>query len=266
MLATSHLFWSAAARPSATRWWLLSAVAPDLPAIARAASLLRARGRPLDDVCAATYHRSPWREVQLTAHSVYGPLALVALTRRRAARQLAAGWLGHLAIDALTHHDDAWPLLWPLSRRRWRSPLSYWQREHHARLLLVAELIAVTLAARRTRYPALGLLAAAATGYVLRGTLADDRGPMGPTADPLARERDLAGLGHEPLDAPRDGVPRTRAATLRRTAPRPPPARRRPPGCRPHVRNGSPVTGMTGTSSAGSVSPGAAPGSKPAAR
>ena len=26
MLATSHLFWSAVARPSASRWWLLGAV------------------------------------------------------------------------------------------------------------------------------------------------------------------------------------------------------------------------------------------------
>ncbi len=189
MLATSHLFWSAHARPSATRWWLLGAVAPDLPAIARAAAL-RARGSRLDDVCAQTYHRSPWREVQLSAHSVLAPLALAAL-RRRAARQLAAGWLGHLVIDALTHHDDAWPPLWPLSQRRWRSPLSYWQREHHARQLLAAELIAVIFAARRTHYPALGLLAAAATGYTLRGTLLDEQGPLGLAADPLARQRDL---------------------------------------------------------------------------
>lgn len=116
MLATSHLFWSAQVRPSATRWWLLGAVAPDLPAIVRAATM-RARGTPLEDVCAATYHRPPWREVQLSAHSAVAPLALAAV-RRPGARQLAAGWMGHLVIDALTHPDDAWPPLWPLSRRR----------------------------------------------------------------------------------------------------------------------------------------------------
>ncbi len=191
MLATSHLFWSAHVRPSATRWWLLGAVAPDLPAIARAAALLGRGSDQPDGMCAQTYHRSPWREVHLTAHSVFMPLLLAALGRR-ATCQLAAGWLGHLVIDALTHHDDAWPPLWPLSRRRWRSPLSYWQRDHHARPLLVAELIAVLLAMRRTPYPALGLLEAAATGYALRGTLADDEGPLGLTADPLARERDLS--------------------------------------------------------------------------
>lgn len=190
MLATSHLFWSAHARPSATRWWLLGAVAPDLPAIARAAAL-HARGTPAEDVCARTYHCSPWREVQLGAHSVFAPLALAAV-RRRGARELAAGWLGHLVVDALTHHDDAWPALWPLSPRRWRSPLSYWQREHHARPLLVAELTALLLTTPRTLHPRLGLLAAAATGYALMRALADAPGPLGLPVDPLARQRDLS--------------------------------------------------------------------------
>lgn len=190
MLATSHLFWSAHARPSATRWWLLGAVAPDLPAIVRA-SALRARGTPVEDVCAKTYHCSPWREVQLGAHSVLAPLALAAV-RRRGARELAAGWLGHLVVDALTHHDDAWPPLWPVSPRRWRSPLSYWQREHHARPLLAAELTALLFTRPRTLHPRLGLLAAAATGYALMRALAEARGPLGFPVDPLARGRDLS--------------------------------------------------------------------------
>lgn len=129
--------------------------------------------------------------MQLAAHSVHAPLLLAALRHNRA-RQLAAGWLGHLIVDALTHHDDAWALLWPLSRRRWRSPLSYWQREHQTRLLLGAELLALVCAGRHARYPALGLLAAAATGFALRGSLLDDKRPLGLVADPRARERDLS--------------------------------------------------------------------------
>ncbi len=121
--------------------WLLGAIAPDVPAVARTIGLPLA-GCPPQDLLAQTYHRSPWWEVQLTAHSVHAPLLLAALPHGRA-RELAAGWLGHLFAGAFTHHDDAWPPLWPLSRRRWRSPLSYWQREHHARLLLGAEVLAL---------------------------------------------------------------------------------------------------------------------------
>jgi hypothetical protein len=51
VLATSHLFWSAAARPSAPRWCLLGAVAPDLPAVARATGL-RLAGCPPQDLLA----------------------------------------------------------------------------------------------------------------------------------------------------------------------------------------------------------------------
>ncbi len=76
--------------------------------------------------------------------------------------------------------------------RRWRSPLSYWQREHQTRLLLGAELLALVCAGRHARYPALGLLAAAATGFALRGSLLDDKRPLGLVADPRARERDLS--------------------------------------------------------------------------
>jgi len=190
MLTTSHLFWSALARPAATNWWLAGAVGPDLPAIARAVAL-RLAGCPPEAVLARTYHRSPWREVQLAAHSVWPPLLTFALGRRGPG-QLSTAWLAHLAGDLLTHHDDAWPLAWPLSRRRWRSPVSYWQRDHHACWLLGADLVAVLCVRRRVRHPALTLAAAATTGHALRSCLFDAARPLGFAADQDARTRDLA--------------------------------------------------------------------------
>lgn len=169
MLTTSHLFWSAHARRRPPRGWLVGSVAPDLPAIARVAALALG-GRAPRQAFAATYRRSPWREVQLAAHSALAP-ALLAALGPPAARGLAGGWAGHLAVDALTHHDDAWPPLWPLSRRRWRAPVSYWQVERHARGLLGAELAALALAARRTRHRRLAALAAAVTAGSLARSL-----------------------------------------------------------------------------------------------
>jgi len=196
MLTTSHLFWSALVRPSATGWWLAGAVAPDVPAIARAAALQLA-GCPPEAVLARTYHRSPWREIHFAAHSVWTPLLTLAL-RRQGARQLSTAWLAHLAVDGLTHHDDAWPLAWPLSRRVWRSPVSYWQGEHHARWLLTADLVGVLCARRRVRPSLLALFAAATTARALWTSVIYHARPLGLVADPHARARDLAGRRRVP--------------------------------------------------------------------
>lgn len=48
-------------------------------------------------------------------------------------------WTGHVLADALTHAEDARPLLWPLSERRLQSPISYWDRSRHARSFTIVE-------------------------------------------------------------------------------------------------------------------------------
>jgi len=80
-----------------------------------------------------------------------GWTALVAATRQGSAgRALGAGALSHVAIDVVSHHEDAWAILWPLSDRRWRSPVSYWDHEHHARTWATVEVAALLVARRHT--------------------------------------------------------------------------------------------------------------------
>jgi hypothetical protein len=43
------------------------------------------------------------------------------------------GWGLHVAFDALTHVSDGYALFWPLSDYRFPAPVSYWERDFHAR-------------------------------------------------------------------------------------------------------------------------------------
>ena len=163
---------------------------PDLPAAIRGAWVITARA-PRHEALDRIYHRPPWREVHLAAHAAWGPLVLLAANRGPRARALAAGWAGHLAVDYVTHHDDAWPPAWPLSPRRWRAPVSYWQREHHAVALLAADIVgSIGLPGRRVT--PLALLAGGVTLHALRRAAGPDHdSPLGLVADAGARDRDL---------------------------------------------------------------------------
>jgi len=148
MLTSSHGYWGLRLTRGRDRgpWLVLGAVGPDLPAFG-AGLTFRASGVASGELIDRVYHRGTSRRLQLAAHSALAcaGLGLTAASDARR-RAVAAGWLSHLVIDALTHHDDAWPFLWPLTDRRWRSPVSYWQAEHHSRGWTLAECVALTVA------------------------------------------------------------------------------------------------------------------------
>ena len=56
------------------------------------------------------------------------------------------GWAGHVVTDALTHGEDARPLFWPLSGRRFSSPVSYREKKRYGRLFTILEHAAVLAA------------------------------------------------------------------------------------------------------------------------
>ena len=66
-------------------------------------------------------------------------LALGWATRTRALTLVAAAALLHVMTDLPLHADDARPHLWPLSDAVFRSPVSFWDHDHHGRLFGVLE-------------------------------------------------------------------------------------------------------------------------------
>jgi len=197
MVTSSHAYWTwraSRSRPGAG-WAVLGGIAPDLPALA-AVVVLTATGTARGELLGAVYHRPGLDRLHLAVHAAWIPLALLALGRRRPSlRRVGGGWLGHLGADYLLHHDDAWPPAWPLSRRRWRSPVSYWQPDHHAHAWSATELAVIALATAGDRSAAgwvAGALALATVGWT---ALASRGGnlwtSLGARPDPGARGRDL---------------------------------------------------------------------------
>jgi hypothetical protein len=141
-------------------WAAAGATLPDLPATAGAA-WLGLRRRRLDrtgfreEVCARRSFSAP--DAALHSALPLGALLLAFWTSgsgdrslRRSLFAFLIGWTGHVLVDALTHAEDARPVLWPVSGRRFRSPVSYWDRSHHARAFKMVEHGALLLLATRT--------------------------------------------------------------------------------------------------------------------
>ena len=127
---------------------VLGAVLPDAPAAVAAVWLgLRHRrwfGRR--EFCERACERGLFGAPDAALHSAVPVLLLLALTagmppsaRRTALRLFLLGWAGHVGADALTHADDARPVLWPVSGLRLRSPVSYWDRSRSAGPFAVGE-------------------------------------------------------------------------------------------------------------------------------
>ncbi len=125
----------------------LGAALPDLPAIAGAFWLGARRRRWLTrtEFCKEACEKGPFGGPDAALHSALPVTLLLALwavsgeRKRRARTAFLLGWLGHVLADALTHAEDARAVLWPLSRRRLRSPVSYWDHSRHALPFALAE-------------------------------------------------------------------------------------------------------------------------------
>ena len=176
------LTWTAArlaspSEASAAAWSASGATLPDLPAITGTVwlgSRRRRLDRPVlrEEVCARRSFSGP--DAALHSALPVGVLLLtILLTRGSRQRNLykpllafLMGWAGHVLADTLTHAQDARPILWPISGWRFRSPVSYWERSHHARafsrvehgtlLLLAVWTISRRVLAPRRRDPSIG--------------------------------------------------------------------------------------------------------------
>lgn len=155
--------WAAARRletgtPGVAVWAASGAVLPDLPVVGGVIWLgVRRRGWfTRRELCVEACEKGPFGAPDAALHSALPVAALLALhpafgaKGRRARLAFLLGWAAHVLADALTHAEDVRPILWPLSGRRFRSPISYWDHRYHARPFALIEHGALLLVAART--------------------------------------------------------------------------------------------------------------------
>jgi hypothetical protein len=103
-------------------------------------------------IWADQYQRPFWQAVMAPTHSI--PIAVVVLAvaawrRSPTAIAFATSWLMHIALDLPVHNIDAHRHLWPITDARFISPLSYWDRAHHASLIAPLEILLLAIGSTR---------------------------------------------------------------------------------------------------------------------
>ena len=144
MNTPAHILIGAAAfgRPRQRRV-LIAAMAgglmPDLSLYLLAGSSLFILNIPPQTVFGELYFSDTWQTIFAIDNSVFvwGLLLAIALWRKGPALLAFAGaGLIHLALDFPLHAGDGRAHFWPLSRWVFDSPLSYWDRNHHAAVII----------------------------------------------------------------------------------------------------------------------------------
>jgi len=169
MLTTTHILVAGAlmARPEQTKKQnLLAFFAGFVPDMSVFVMVLISRipGLGVDNMWRepdGLYWQEPWQFFSALSNSIpiyFGLLVVAYFMMKRAGgfmMKRAGGWkdlwlvllifagagLSHVAIDFLVHADDAHKHLWPLTEWRFHSPISYWQDDHHGRLVGVIEAV-----------------------------------------------------------------------------------------------------------------------------
>lgn len=117
---------------------MAGALAPDLSLYLMAATSLYVLGLSPNYVFNTLYFSEAWQQVFKVDNSflVWGAgFALAWWYQARNGMVFAASGLMHLALDFPLHHDDGRPHFWPISDWVFQSPVSYWDRAHHATIV-----------------------------------------------------------------------------------------------------------------------------------
>lgn len=153
MLTTSHAIFTYGLVPAggATLPAVIGSLLPDVPFLV-ATPWHALRGRPLREAIGAATGGPVSGRLARAAHSfvVWAAAAALGLLLLPSLAPLVWGWLGHNAADFFTHHTEAHSHFYPLSDWRFASPVSYYERDHHAVAYTIGEAAAAAtvLAAR----------------------------------------------------------------------------------------------------------------------
>lgn len=132
-------------------WASTGASLPDVPALAGSAWLLLkdrrlSRDAFYGEVCGRRRFGLPDAALHSVATLAAAGAALLVWRRAGYSAPVGSrgawfliGWAGHVATDFLTHGSDARQPLWPVSRWRFESPISYRERDRHGVAFTVVE-------------------------------------------------------------------------------------------------------------------------------
>jgi len=101
------------------------------------------------EVWGTLYWQDPWQSLSAISNSI--PLMLLICLvgwhqRRKTLQFIGLAMLLHVGFDLPFHADDAHIHFWPLTDFRFHSPLSYWDKDHHAAWVSILELSILGLA------------------------------------------------------------------------------------------------------------------------
>jgi len=137
-------------KPHLHSYAFLGAVIPDIPIFiffAVETSFLQTSQREL---WSTRYFMEAWQNFFDVFNAVPFILILIGIGYylMRSERVTIVAWsmLIHCSFDFLTHHDDGHHHFFPLSDFIFASPISYWDRNHHAGLFRPIELLAILAA------------------------------------------------------------------------------------------------------------------------
>lgn len=122
---------------------LIGALLPDLSLYVMAGVSMFVLNIPASVVFDELYFSDAWQTVFAIDNSfiVWGAaLAAAVASKREWAIALCGAALLHLALDFPLHHDDGRAHFWPVTNWIFESPLSYWDRRHHAGIIGPLEL------------------------------------------------------------------------------------------------------------------------------
>lgn len=128
--------------PKITAAALAGAIIPDLSLYLLSGTHLILLGTDPEVVFGQLYFSDAWQGIFRIDNSfiVWGLLLGLGLALRSAwVIALAGAALLHIGLDFPLHHDDGRAHFWPITNWIFQSPLSYWDRDHHAGIIAPLE-------------------------------------------------------------------------------------------------------------------------------